>query len=91
MAQCRRFWAISCSVTLNCAVPVHGWAPRIIPVLHNARVRLAPGQSLVAGVGTPPVPDVLVSRLCTALRPFQERSLLSPMALGCSVQMNLDL
>ena len=26
---------------LNCAVPVHGLAPRIIPVLHNARVRLA--------------------------------------------------
>ena len=71
---------------LNCAVPVHGLAPRIFPVLHNARVRVAPGQSLVAGVGTPPVPDVLVSRLCTALRPFQERSLLSPMALwsACS-------
>ena len=71
---------------LNGEVPVHSLAPRILPVLHNARVSLAPGQSLVAGVGTPPVPDVLVSRLCTALRTFQERSLLSPMALwsACS-------
>ena len=64
---------------LGCAVPVHSSAPHNILELHNALVSSAAGQSLVAGVGTPPEPDVegLVSRLGTALRPFQERYLLS--------------
>ena len=57
---------------LNCAVP------HLTPVLHNACVRPAAGQSRVAGVSTPPVPDVTrsVPRLGIALRPFQERYLL---------------
>ena len=65
--------------SLGYAVPDHSSAPHNFFVLHNARVSPAAGQSLVAGVDTPPDPDVegLIPRLGAALRPFQERSLLS--------------
>ena len=64
---------------LGCAVPDHSSAPHDLLELHNARVSSAAGQSLVADVDTPPARAVegLVSRLGAALRPFQERYLLS--------------
>mmetsp|Transcript_21107 Transcript_21107/g.56237 ORF Transcript_21107/g.56237 Transcript_21107/m.56237 type:complete len:587 (-) Transcript_21107:41-1801(-) len=64
---------------LGNAVPEHRLALHNLPEVHDARVSSAVGQSLVAGVDAPPEPDVqgLVSRLGIALRPFQERYLLS--------------
>ena len=79
---------------LGYAVPGHSSAPHNILEHHIARVRLAAGPSLVAGVDTPPEPDVkgLVSRLGAALRPFQERCLLSRLGQrnSCSVEYEME-
>ena len=65
--------------SLGYAVPDHSSAPHNILELHNARVSPAAGQSLVAGVDTPPDPDDegLIPHFGAALRPFQDRYLLS--------------
>ena len=79
---------------LDCAVPVHSPAPHNILELHNARVSSIAGQSPVAGVDTPPGPIVeeLVSRLGDAVRPFQERYLLSRRGQrnSCSVEYEVE-
>ena len=81
--------ALSELSSLSYAVSDHNSAPHTFFVVYNACVNPAAGQCPVTGVGTPPVPDVVVSRLCTVLRTFQERSLLSPMALwsACSDEL----